>query len=390
MGNSRNLANLLGTGSTIATAKIADDAITAAKIADDAVGGAAISDATFRATDNLLHNGSMIVAQRAVSSTSTGVQTCDRWFVQASDFDQLAFTQHRSATAPDGFNRSLRVEVTTAETALASNELMWIRQVLEARDCQRLAFGSSAAKSLTLSFYVRSSLTGKYSVLFYNGDNTRSNTQSFTVNTADTWEYKTITIDGDTDSGGGINDDNGFGLSVYFALAAGTDYTGTPHSGWGAYSETDDFAFSDNVNFAAQTGNFYLTGVQLQEGTVATPFIHRSFAEDLAICQRFFQKSYNYETAVGTATTVGCIQLESNSDITGTFLQGIRFPVNMRGTPTVVTYDTDGNSNKVSTSAGTNKPKNVQHQSQSGMSVGEATTSTIAWFRAHYTASAEY
>jgi hypothetical protein len=372
--------------SKIVAKSITDDTITATQLADNTVTANQISGSTF--STNLLHNASMIVAQRGTSSTSSGYQTCDRWTVEAANFDQLAFTQHRSGTAPDGFNRSLRVQVTTAETALASNELMYVRQVIEARDCQRLAFGTSAAKSLTLSFYVRSSLTGKYSVLFYVQDGTRSNTQSFTVDTADTWEYKTITIDGDTANG--PNDDNGYGLAIHFALAAGTDYSGTPHSGWGAYTGTDDFAFSDNVNFAAQTGNFYLTGVQLQEGTVATPFIHRTFAEDLAICQRYYQKTFNYETNVGTGTTTGCVQLEANNDITGTFLQGIKFPVNMRGNPSIVTYDTVGNSNKVSTSAGNNKPKNVQHISQSGISVGEATTSTIAWFRAHYTASAEF
>lgn len=362
--------------------------IVAKSITDDTITANQISGSTF--STNLLHNASMIVAQRGTSSTSSGYQTCDRWFLEKVNFDQLAVTQHRSATAPDGFNRSFRVQVTTAESSLESNELMYIRQVIEARDCQRLAFGTSAAKSLTLSFYVRSSLTGKYSVLFYTADNSRSNTSSFTVDTADTWEYKTITIDGDTDSGGGINDDNGYGLAIHFALACGTDYTGTPHGGWGAHSDTDDFAFSDNVNFAAQTGDFYLTGVQLQEGTVATPFIHRTFAEDLAICQRYFSKSYNYETAPGSSTTTGCVQLEANNDITGTFLQGIKFPVNMKGNPSIVTYDTDGNSGKVSTSAGTNKPNNVQHQGQSGVSLGEATTSTIAWFRVHYTASSEF
>ena len=235
---------------------------------------------------NIIKNGAMQVAQRGTSSTSSGYHTCDRWFVNYQAFDELAITQSQSTTAPSGFSNSLKVEVTTAETALASNELMYIRYQIEAQDLQHLNFGSSDAKSLTLSFWVRSSLTGKYSVLFYEDDATRSNTPSFNISTADTWEYKTITVEGDT--GGTINNDNGAGLSLYITLASGTDFAGTPHSGWGAYSGTDDLSHSDNVDFSAQTGTFYITGVQLEVGNSASPFEHRSHGEELALCQRYF------------------------------------------------------------------------------------------------------
>ena len=267
---------------------------------------------------NMLINGAMQVAQRGTSSTSSGYHTCDRWFVNYQAFDELAITQSQSTTSPSGFSNSLKVEVTTAETALASNELMYIRYHIEAQDLQHLNFGSSDAKSLTLSFWVRSSLTGKYSVLFYEDDATRSNTPSFNISTADTWEYKTITVEGDT--GGTINNDNGAGLSLYITLASGTDFAGTPHSGWGAYSGTDDFSHSDNVDFSAQTGTFYITGVQLEVGNSASPFEHRSYAEELALCQRYYFETDKITGQVANSTNA--------------IFQGL-FPTEMRASPTV-------------------------------------------------------
>ena len=239
---------------------------------------------------NIIINGAMQVAQRATSSTSTGYATVDRIKVNTNNLDQLAFTQSQSSTVPsgEGFVNSFKFEVTTQETALSGGEFANIQYRMEAQDLQSLAYGTSDAKKTTLSFWVRSSLTGKYSVLFYLTDDTRSNTQSFTISSADTWEHKTITIDGDTT--GVIDNDNGAGLNINFILAAGSDYAGTPHSGWGAYAATDDFAFSDQVNFIAQTGTFYLTGLQFELGSQATPFEHRSFGEELALCRRYFLK----------------------------------------------------------------------------------------------------
>ena len=266
---------------------------------------------------NLIINGAMNVAQRGTSSTSSGNHTCDRWTVNFQAFDQLAVTQSQSTTTPSGFSNSLKVEVTTAETALAADELMYVSYRIEAQDLQHLNYGGSGAKAVTLSFWVRSSLTGKYSVLLYQDDATRSNTKSFNITSADTWEYKTITIDGDT--AGTIDNNNGAGLSLYITLAAGANFAGTPHSGWGAYTATDDFSFSDNVEFTAQTGTFYLTGVQLEVGEQATPFEHRSYGDELAACQRYYTEIQKASgQAINTSQTVFC---------------GV-FPTEMRATPT--------------------------------------------------------
>ena len=148
----------------------------------------------------------------------------------ANNFDELVFAQSQSSTAPDGFANSMRFQVTTAESALADNELIYFRTRMEGQDLQHLKFGTSSAESLTLSFWVRSSLTGKYSVLLYNDDAQRSNLQSYSVSAADTWEHKTITIDGDTSNG--FDDDANRSMTLFFTLAARTTIL-APHTGWG-------------------------------------------------------------------------------------------------------------------------------------------------------------
>ena len=292
---------------------------------------ALIGSQTALSNRNLIINGAMQVAQRGTSSTSSNIQTVDRFGCTPVNFDNLAFTQSQSSTAPDGFSNSWKIEVTTAETALAADEHWYLATNFEAQNLQHLQYGDSGAKSITLSFWVRSSLTGKYSVLFHQPDAARSNTPSFNVDAADTWEYKTITIVGDTS--GTINNDNGNGMTIHWVLAAGTDYAGTPHSDWGAYSATDDFAHSDNVDFSAQTGTFYITGVQLEVGEQATPFEHRSFADELARCQRYYEK---------ISVTAYCCMLSAESTIQakGGVLQ---FRTEKRASPSV-TFPTIGNS----------------------------------------------
>ena len=273
--------------------------MTQARDLADLAGAATAGTITGR---NLIINGAFNVAQRSTSSTSQDYATVDRFRTTVAATDELAFTQSQSTTVPSGqgFANSYKIEVTTAESALAADENFRIQTKIEAQNLQQLAYGTSSAKSLTLSFWVRSSLTGKYSVLFYQDDATRSNTPSFTISTADTWEYKTITIDGDT--GGTINNDNGAGINITWVLAAGTDYAGTPHTGWGAYTATDDFAHSDQVNFAAQTGTFYLTGVQLEVGQTATPFEHESYHITAQKCYRYYYKIIEND---GTVTYFG-------------------------------------------------------------------------------------
>mgnify|MGYP000462877507 CR=1 FL=1 len=239
---------------------------------------------------NLIINGHPIVDQRQEgTSISSDGYVCDRWYIQAVSEDQLAFTADQDTTAPDGFSNSLRVQTSTAETTVDANDLFrWIYKV-EAQDLQMLSYGSSVAKSFTLSFYVRSSLTGTYALNFYTPDSDRNITKTYTINAADTWERKTITVEGDT-AGSGIANDNGEGLQINWILMAGSDYTSVDSTSWGTNADNRR-AYNHTAEFGTNTSHtWYLTGVQLEVSTVASPFEHRSFSEELTLCRRYFRR----------------------------------------------------------------------------------------------------
>mgnify|MGYP003133191780 CR=1 FL=1 len=289
---------------------------------------------------NLVINGAMNVAQRGTSSTSSGVKTIDRFAFNASSYDEAAFTQTQSSVAPSGFVKSYRIDCTTVESTLAADEIANVSQVIEAQNLQHIQNGSSDAKSLTLSFYVKSNKTGTYTVNFYKPDNTaRHISSTYTINTADTWEYKTITIAGDT-SGGGIANDTGAGLYLYWILSAGSDYTSSDSTSWGNYANAG-FAYGQTVNIFDSTSNDWaVTGVQLEVGDTATDFEHRSFGDELARCQRYFLRSYDYGTATGTATSTGAQSTTASVSQTYASAGTYNFPVEMRATPTVTLYST--------------------------------------------------
>jgi hypothetical protein len=242
---------------------------------------------------NLIINGAMNVAQRGTTHTlsaSTSLYGIDRWRLTKIAMDQLVLGYDQSSEVPtgQGFEKSLLVNVDTAETTLASDEYSYLRYAAEGQDLQQLAYGSSSAKSLTLSFWVRSSVTGDYGILALNGGADKGYTVKYTVNAANTWEKKTITISGDTS--GSFNHDNTLGFGLYFNLGSGSDFYGNGTESWGAY-DNGQLTVSTQVNLhATQNNKFYLTGVQLEVGSVATEFEHRSFGEELALCQRYYQE----------------------------------------------------------------------------------------------------
>jgi len=248
---------------------------------------ALIGSQTALSNRNLIINGAMQVAQRGTSSTSTGYQTTDRFTFSLNNFDNAEFTQAQSTTAPAGFSNSWRIDCTTAETALAADEYSNFAHIIEAQDLQKLQNGSSGAKSLTLSFYVKSNKTGTYSIALYKPDNTaRQITATYAISAADTWEYKTITFAGDT-AGGGITDDNGAGLYIYWHLAAGTNFTSSDSTSWSDYANAG-FAYGHAVNIFDSTSNDWaITGIQLEVGDVATAFEHRSYGDELLKCYRY-------------------------------------------------------------------------------------------------------
>ena len=275
---------------------------------------------------NLIINGAMTVDQRNQTTTATNY-TVDRFVIAKVNFDELviAVTQDTDNPSGNGFSHSLKLAVTTAESAIAADELLYFDTRFEGQNIQHLCYGTSSAKSLTLSFWVKSPLTGKHAVNFYQPTPNRSNLQSYTVSSANTWEYKTITIDGDTS--GNITNNNTVQLYLFWPLAGGSDYHGTPHTGWGAYTATDDFMFSDQVNLAGQTGNFFLTGVQLEIGDVATPFEHEDFGTTLAKCQRYFFR-FQSDTAYDAFAPAYWL-------VTTQVYSMYEFPVTMRSEPSL-------------------------------------------------------
>ena len=258
---------------------------------------------------NLIINGAMQVAQRGTSITGisgNGYRALDRMRHSNTGLSTARFTQEQVSDAPDGFSNSLKLTTTTAEGGIPANgRLSVIDYRIEAQDLQHLKYGTSDAKKITLSFWVKSSLTGLTTVGIYAPDGVRSIGRSYTINSANTWEYKTLTFDGDT--GGTINNDNGVGLEILFQVAAGSDYTSTPlQTSWGASSNFNDELNGGNTLNLVDTLNatFQITGIQLEVGSAATEFEHRSYGEELALCQRYYHAAQYSGTTVTYGTYV--------------------------------------------------------------------------------------
>jgi hypothetical protein len=274
--------------STINTNSIADDAVTVPKVTDQVL--------THR---NLIINGAMQVAQRGTSgSISTGnpnYASIDRFKTEAYDADQFVGTWTQVTDAPTGFSYSGKWTTTTAESAIDASELFDVRHVIEAQNVTHLNYGSVDAKTGTLSFWVKSSVTGTFTVNVYNMDSNRHLPKEYTIDSANTWEKKIITVIGDT-GGNNFANDNGPGLQFTWNLAAGSAYSGTPVTGsWAAYSGPA-WAGANQSNAVGTTLNatWQLTGVQFEVGDTATPFEHRSFGDELIRCQRYYEEvSFN-------------------------------------------------------------------------------------------------
>lgn len=250
------------------------------------------SEATGRR--NLVINGSFQVFQRATAATdATGYTTADRWHI--SETSDGAYTSERSTDTPFGTGYSVKLQCTTADTSLAASQFARVYQRIEGQNLQHLLYGTSSAKTLTLSFWVKSSKTGTYSILLRKEDSTGYHfIHSYTISSANTWEKKVITITptaGSTSfitaSAGAIANDNGIGLELAFNLAQGSQYAIGTSNTWS--SDGNTYGLNGQVNWLDNTSNnLYLAQVQLEVGSL-TEFEHRSFAEELVLCKRYYQ-----------------------------------------------------------------------------------------------------
>jgi len=240
---------------------------------------------------NLIINGAMQVWQRGTSFTEVdGVAYhTDRFESYISSTATGESTISESTDSPDGFGNSYKIEVTTADSSLASGAEYGLYQYFEGQNLQGLKKGTSDAKSLTASFWVKSSLTGTFIVELMDNDNSnRHINKSYTINTANTWEYKTITFEGDTT--GTLDNDNNNSFHINWWLGGGSNFTGgTLQTSWGTLTQANRAAGQTNV-YGTDGATWQLTGVQLEVGEIATPFEHRSYGEELALCQRYFER----------------------------------------------------------------------------------------------------
>jgi hypothetical protein len=347
-----------------------------ANVADDVSTGTVVTTASpSLGRRNLIINGAMQVAQRGTSFTGLGVGTSyqlDRWQFNEAGTSDARFTVTQDTDAPSGFARSYKVDVTTADTGITGNEAQRLRTRLEGQDLQQLAFGTSDAKSMTLSFWVKSNKTGQYSAMVYNqhADTDRKNYKGYTIDSADTWEYKTITYEGDTDSTAAFDNDNTSGMIVWWNLSAGDGYIGST-TGW--HSGTPE-AVTGQVNLADSTSNYWqITGVQLEVGSVATPFEHRSYGEELALCQRYY-----YRMTAENSTSIASGLCYNSTDMYAPFV----FIQEMRAAPSFSTLNSF-RYYKPSTSdqGATTGMSNISKQSGRISVTGSVTTGNATWFQ---------
>jgi hypothetical protein len=265
-------------------------AASAVNLATNTVTGvlpAANTVANLSSGNNLIINGAMQIAQRGTSSTTASAYLVDRFKTFTANTDELAFTQAQVADGPDGFSHSYKFTTTTAESALASDESVKVRQTLEGQNVQQLKYGLSSAEQITLSFYVKGSVTGAYAVTTNQTvDPWNVVGSTYTISSANTWEKKIITFPANTLET--IADNSSGGIYWDFYISAGSNYTGTDNSSWGAWATAK--AANGQVAQPILTANstWQLAGLQIEVGSVATPFDHRSYGEELALCQRYF------------------------------------------------------------------------------------------------------
>jgi len=280
---------------------------------DASLQGAAASPYVLK---NRIINGAMVIDQRnagaSVTASTTGAYALDRWYLEEAT--DGAATVQQVSDGPTGFTNSLKVTVTSTDTSIGASQYFEVDQNIEGFNTADLSFGTASASTITISFWVKSSLTGTFGGSIRNSAANRSYPFSYTISSANTWEQKTVTITGDT-SGTWIGATNGIGLRLTFALAAGSSLSGTVNT-WAGANLLAPTGSTNLMGTASAT--WQVTGVQLEVGSTATPFERRMYTNEFQLCQRYFQTISNGPTGSGSTTQ---------------FTFGTLFPVVMRTAP---------------------------------------------------------
>lgn len=271
---------------------------------------------------NRIINGGMVIDQRnAGASVSTGASATfftDRWEFLGSPTSK--FTGQQSSTAPAGFINSLLLTSTSAYS-VAAGDFIRLAQRIEGLNVADLGWGTANAQTVTLSFQVRSSLTGTFGGYVTNNAQNRTYPFTFTISAANTFETKTVTIPGDT-SGTWLTT-NGTGIELGFQIGVGSTYLGTA----GAWAGANYYGATGGTNLVATNGaTFYITGVQLEKGSTATSFDYRPYGTELALCQRYYYRLYGPNNYVGNGFSYA----------TTSSYARVQFPVTMRAAPSAL------------------------------------------------------
>jgi len=281
--------------------------------------------AQYLAFKNRLINGAMMFDQRnagaavTVNST-TAAYSVDRFFGVGQSSDGV-FTLQRSTTTATGFVNSVVATVSTIDNSLSASQSYFVAQRIEGTNIADLGWGTASAATVTLSFWVRSSVTGTFGGALRNASTNRSYPFTYTINSANTFEYKTITIDGDTSGTWGT--DTGTGIEVDWSLGAGSTVSGTA----GAWAGSNYISATSATNLMATlSATWYLAGAQLEKGSVATSFDWRPHGQELALCQRYFETGTGYQH-------VRCPSIHDNHPFTS--LVGTNFQTAKRANPTI-------------------------------------------------------
>ena len=311
---------------TASTTGISGSAISSGTV-PEAYGGTGTTTGYYGFKNRII-NGAMVIDQRnaGASVTPSNTYVLDRWIYQNSQASKFTVQQNQnSVTPPAGFTYYSGLTSSSAYTLLASDYFVY-RQLIEGFNVADLAWGTASAATVTLSFWVRSSLTGTFGGALLNGASNRSYPFTYTISTANTWEQKSVTVAGDT-SGTWLTT-NGIGLHVGFSLGTSSTYSGTA----GAWSGSLNLSATGATSVVGTNGaTWYVTGVQLEKGSTATSFDYRPYGTELALCQRYYYRIKNNTGTSGAAPFGGGVA--QNTTLARIF---VPFPVTMRTFPTAL------------------------------------------------------
>ena len=296
---------------------------------------------------NRIINGAMVIDQRNAGAaiTTTGAYVVDRWFFNNASDATLSVQQSTDVPSGSGFKYSLRMTATVGDATIGAAQYCNFQHRIEGYNFADTGFGASGASTVTLSFWVKATVVGNYSVALYNSAENRIYPQQFSVLVSNTWEQKTITIAGDT-SGTWLTT-NGTGLQVTFYPALGSNFLGS--SGWNAGGT---FGVTGQSNAIASNANiFAITGVQLETSNQATPFDFRDYGRELILCQRYY-----YQTISNATNATPTIYASSTNFTVGSIFP---HPVTMRASPTITVFGTWATNGTAATAPNIDAP-NIQ------------------------------